>query len=163
LHKKIRIKMKKTECLDMKGHLTLELHDRQNRPVSRLATSNHIVLSGRDLVAKQFIGIEAGPISHIAVGTGATVVADADTALATELFRKAINPPDPAQHLTTTSDNRRKILVSAELDFAEGNGALTEAALFNAATGGVMYNRVVFPTVTKTSDFKLTLIWEIIF
>ena len=47
--------------------------------------------------------------------------------------------------------------------FGEANGALTEAGLFNAAAAGVMYNRVVFPPINKTADFKLTLIWEIIF
>jgi hypothetical protein len=27
----------------------------------------------------------------------------------------------------------------------------------------VMYNRVVFPVISKSADFKLTLIWEILF
>lgn len=157
------MRMKTTETIDMKGRIAIELHDRQGRLAQRVEADNSIVLSGRDLVAKQFLGISADPISHLAVGTNSTAVGHSDTALGAELFRKEINPPDVNQHLSTTNDNRRKVLLSAELDFAEGNGALTEAALFNADTGGVMYNRVVFPTVTKTSDFKLTLIWEIIF
>jgi len=155
--------MKTTEAIDMKGRIALELYDRQGRMHYRQEANNSIVLSGRDLVAKQFLGISTDPISHIAVGTGSDKVAPADIALGTELFRKQLKPVDASLHLTNTDDNRRKVLLSAELDFAEGNGPLTEAALFNADSAGVMYNRVVFPTVNKTGDFKLTLIWEIIF
>ncbi|HEX2898148.1 MAG TPA: hypothetical protein VHS96_00360, partial [Bacteroidia bacterium] len=87
----------------------------------------------------------------------------ASSALGTELFRKTINPINPALHIATTNDNKKKVTISCDLDFSEGNGALTEAGLFNAALGGVMYNRVVFPPVNKTTDFKLTIIWEITF
>jgi hypothetical protein len=50
-------------------------------------------------------------------------------------------------------------------DFNEANGAepLREAGIFTAAAGGVMYNRVVFDPVTKSNNFKLTLIWDIVF
>jgi hypothetical protein len=60
---------------------------------------------------------------------------------------------------------RVKVAVSAEYDFGEGNGAqpLTEAAIFTALTAGTMYNRVVFDPVTKSSAFKLSLLWEILF
>ncbi len=155
--------MKNSEAIDMQGRITMELYDREGRLFKRHEVKNSIVLSGRDLVAKQFLGISTDPISHIAIGTGSNAVTSADMALGSEVFRKELKPVDASQHLTNTDDNRRKVLLSAELDFAEANGPLTEAGLFNAESGGVMYNRVVFPTVNKTVDFKLTLIWEIIF
>ena len=53
---------------------------------------------------------------------------------------------------------------SAGPRFADGpTEPLREAGVFNAATGGVMYNRVVFQDVTKTDAFKLTLLWDIVF
>jgi hypothetical protein len=66
------------------------------------------------------------------------------------------------------------VTLRAELDFQEpppnaddSPHLLTEAGLFTsddpADATGVMYNRVVFPVISKTTDFKLTLIWEIIF
>lgn len=157
--------MKIHEEIDMKGRLTLRLQNREGIVVQELAADNDIVMTGRDLVAKLFSKVTIDPISHIAVGTGATPVnAASDQKLVTELFRKAITPIDPAKDIRPVKQKVR-VVVSTELDFAEGNGALTEAAIFNGANAAssVMYNRVVFPPVSKTSDFKLTLVWEILF
>lgn len=156
--------MKLEESNDMRGRLHIAIHNREGELCRKFAANNSIVLTGRDLVAKLFINETIDPISHIAVGTGtAAVDPGTDNALASELFRKPINPIDPSTDLTTTAENKKKVLVTADLDFTEGNGALTEAGLFNADAAGVMYNRVVFPAINKTTDFRLTLIWEIIF
>lgn len=156
--------MKANEFLDMKGRLTLQKRNAANQVYEEIAANNSIVLKGRDLVAKLFINEKIAPVSHIAVGSGTDAVDPIkNEQLTTELFRKGIDPIDPTQNLVDTSDGRKKVTITAELDFNEANGALTEAGLFNAAAGGVMYNRVVFPTINKTSDFKLTLIWEILF
>ena len=159
--------MRMAEVLNPIGTLTLRRRDATGAVVEERRAHNSIVLSGRDLVAKLFIGEPIAAVSHVAVGTGSAAVdPSADSQLGSELFRKPINAIVPAQHLATTEDDRRKVTITADLDFAEGNGALTEAGLFNAELGGpadVMYNRVTFPPINKTSDFKLTLIWEIIF
>jgi hypothetical protein len=159
--------MRVHDDIDMRGRLILQKRNAANEIIEELTAHNTIVLSGRDLVAKQFINEPIEPISHVAVGTGSTEVKATDTALASELFRKPINDIDPSVHLTTTSDNKKKVMITADLDFSEANGALTEAGLFNAEDAsdpnGVMYNRVVFPPINKTTDFKLTLIWEIVF
>lgn len=153
-----------SEALNMKGKLTVQQRNKTNQIVAEFSADNNIVLSGRDLVAKLFINEQIAPISHVAVGTGTTQVdPKTDTNLNTELFRKAITKIVPTQDLTKTDGGRIKVKITTELDFNEANGALTEAGLFNANTGGVMYNRVVFPAINKTNDFKLTLIWEILF
>jgi hypothetical protein len=158
------ITVKLNEALDMRGRLTVQIRDALNELLEQIDVHNSIVSDGRDLVAKMFIGEPIDPISHVAVGTGTTPVDPAtDAQLGSELFRKAIDPVDPSQHLGPAADNKKKVTLTAELDFNEANDALTEAGLFNADTGGVMYNRVVFPPINKTTDFKLTLIWEIIF
>ena len=156
-----------SEYIDMKGRLTLQKRNAKDEIVAEMTADNNIVLSGRDLVAKLFINEAIAPISHIAIGTGTDPVNPAQAKLQSELFRKAINPIDPSKNLATTGDNKKKVTITAELDFGEANGALTEAGLFNNADQnddkGVMYNRVVFLPINKTSDFKLTLIWEILF
>jgi hypothetical protein len=157
--------MKINEALDMKGRLTIRLHNRLGNLVSEIAADNDIVMTGRDLVAKLFAKVSINPISHIAVGKGATAVdPTVDQKLESEVFRKEITPIDPAKDITPV-DKKVRVIVSTELDFAEGNGALTEAAMFNGSdpAASVMYNRVVFPPVNKTPDFKLTLVWEILF
>lgn len=153
-----------SENHNMKGKLTLQKYDKSNQMVEQISEKNNIVLSGRDLVAKLFINENIDPISHVAVGTGTTKVdPKTDTQLNAELFRKPITKINPTQDMTTTSDGRKKVKITVELDFNEAGGKLTEAGLFNAKDGGVMYNRVVFPAINKTNDFKLTLIWEILF
>ncbi len=155
--------MKINDHIEMKGRLTMRIYSKTGELVSQQTADNDIVRTGRDLVAKQFIGLGGGiaPISHLAVGTGTTPVSPQnDTALGSEIGRVLINP---ATQLANTPEGRVKVTVTADLDFSIGNGVLTEAGLFNAATAGVMYNRVVFPAVNKTTDFKLTLIWEILF
>jgi hypothetical protein len=159
--------MKINEAFDMKGRLTLRLQNRQGKLVREMAADNDIVMTGRDLVAKLFAGVKIPPISHIAVGTGITAVdPDGDKKLQSELHRKEITTIDSAKDITQVG-NKMRVVVSTELDFVEGNGALTEAAMFNSDGADpsidVMYNRVVFPPVNKTSDFKLTLVWEILF
>lgn len=158
--------MKLNDAIDMKGRLTLRLHDKSGNLIEERAADNDIVLTGRDLVAKLFAKIaDVKPISHIAVGTGTTPVDPAnDKALGAELARKAIKPVDATKDIAAVGDKMR-VIVSAELGLDDAIGALTEAAIFNSETpvGSVMYNRVVFPTVNKTKDFKLTLVWEILF
>jgi hypothetical protein len=159
--------MKLNDAIDMKGRLTLRLENRAGEIVEEIAADNAIVMSGRRLVANLFAKIEEKPISHIAVGK---VVSDTlkvnpdEKKLGDEVLRKPIKPI-VIDDSNTGGDNRVRVIVSMDLDFGEANGALTEAAIFNDATlnGGTMYNRVIFKPVNKTEDFKLTLVWEIIF
>ncbi len=156
--------MKVSEFIDMQGRLTLQRRNRANEMLEEIVVNNDIVLTGRDLVAKLFLHESIAPISHIAVGTGTKPVDPInDIALANELSRKVLNPVDLTKDLITKSENRKQVTIKAELDFNDANGPLTEAGLFNAVTGGVMYNRVIFPAINKTTDFKLTLIWDILF
>jgi len=158
--------MKTSEALDMQGCLTLQLCDAAGRMIHRQSAPNHIVLSGRDLVARMFVLGDLKPISHLAVGKGIQAVTASDTKLATEIARVPIKPLQLDRDLLEIStedgkDKRKKVVIHAELGYAQGNETLTEAALFNQ--NGIMYNRIVFAPVQKTQDFVLTLIWEITF
>lgn len=179
-----------TDSLAMKGRLHIQRFDRTGRLVNVVAANNAIVFTGRNLVAQLFAGVQGvAPITHLAVGTGDTAVkADTDTTLVNEVLRKPLKAFDTARDLTSfmlsdpsaanpvqpeTSYKSSRIRFSADLELndldpASNNGQpyiLKEAGLFNAAdiNTGVMYNRVVFPGIPKTSEFKLTLVWEIIF
>lgn len=164
------------ESMNMRGSLTLQVTDREGRVVEERQYHNRIVKTGRELVAKLFAGVPSGApptrVTHMAVGTNATTPADNQTALVAERApRKEIQAADvaytefdePVQGGGTV--RRVRASLKAVFDFNEANGTdpLREAAIFNAATGGVMYNRVVFDAVTKTTAFKLTLLWDITF
>lgn len=163
------------EEMNMHGAVTVQLSDREGRVIYELRQNNRIVFTGRDLVARLFAGTTGGTppskVTHIAVGWDGTPATDDQTALGKEwatkegvLLRKPIEKVEIKPD-TGTGIKRARASLSAVFDFKEVNGTdpLREAGLFTAATGGVMYNRVVFDAVTKTDAFQLTLLWDITF
>ncbi len=158
------------ERQDMYGQLTLVCSDRAGEIVWRQQMRNHIVTSGRSLVAQLFSGTFSGAppsaVTHMGVGTDATAEADADAGLKAQ---RGDRKPITSSTLTQFSDSgvmRVRVSLQTIFDFTEANDPvvpLREAGIFTAAAGGVLYNRVVFPAVTKTDAFKLTLLWDIVF
>lgn len=158
------------EVLDMRGSVTMLLTDRAGAVVEERRHHNRIVKSGRDLVAKLFAGAlgqtQPTRVTHMGVGTDGTDPTDDQTALLKERPpRKPIEEVGYAEFVDKDSVKRVRVTLKAVFDFEEANGTdpLREAAVFNAASGGVMYNRVAFKDVTKTNAFKLTLLWDITF
>ncbi len=159
------------ETIDLRGQLTLQSRDPNGSLITEVRANNSIVETGRELVAKLFMkGIKdtIKPVSHVAVGTGTNAVLVSDLTLGREILRKPLNAIDPQRDLQTIETdsplgkvNRKKVILTADLEMDEANDALTEAALFTE--DNFMYNRVVFKPINKTPDFKLTLIWEILF
>jgi hypothetical protein len=157
------------EDLDMRGRVTVALHDRDGNVVYERTHPNRIVRAGRQLVAQLFSGVSVGAqpsrVTHMGVGTGAVPPNDDQTDLANP--RAPRNPITQVTYSDVTEAGVKRVRASLQtvFDFAEANGAdpLREAAIFTAASGGVMYNRVVFDPVTKGNTFKLTLIWDIVF
>ena len=163
------------EQLDMKGALTLRLTDQEGNIVLERRHANRIVKSGRRLVAQLFAGIAGGTpptkVTHMAVGSGAGVETDDQTGLLaeraprkeiTEVTYVEVDDKGP----TGTPVRRVRATLKAVFDFADANDLTTplrEAGVFTAASGGVMYNRVVFEPVTKTNAFKLTMLWDVTF
>lgn len=157
------------EVMDMRGSVTMLLTDRAGAVVCERRQHNRIVKTGRDLVAKLFAGApgQSQPtrVTHMAVGTDGADPTDDQTALLRERPpRKAIEEVSYAE-FNDQGVKRVRVTLKAVFDFEEANGSdpLREAAVFNAVSGGVMYNRVTFKDVTKTNAFKLTLLWDITF
>ncbi|NEO25275.1 MAG: hypothetical protein F6K57_40305 [Moorea sp. SIO4A5] len=164
--------MKIAENLDMKGRLIIQKYNPQAQLVQEVKADNSIVYTGRELVAKLFTNQTIDPIRYIALGTGGSTVAPAnDIQLENEVFRKELKPFDLGKDLIESGDGdskKCKIMLSVDLDFGEPDKQpveLTEAGLFNSPeqSQGIMYNRVTFPKITKSEQFKLTLVWEILF
>jgi hypothetical protein len=165
------------EIIDMRGCATLQITDREGRLLYEQHYPNRIVTTGRDLVARLFAGSSGGtppgPVTHMAIGTNRTPAADDQTGLLAERTRKLIQPEDitPPKAIVEAGPDgaavsRVRVSLKTVFGFNEANDGATplrEAGIFNAATGGVMYNRVVFDDVIKTEAFKLTLLWDITF
>ena len=111
---------------------------------------NLIVNAGFSFIA-QSVGLSSGRpsvMSHIAVGTGTTAAASANTALVTELARKAAT----FSHTVGT----KVFQFEATFNAGEATGAITEAGVLNAASAGTMLDRVVFAVINKGADDTLT-------
>ena len=105
---------------------------------------NLIVDAGFDFIADA-IGKSTGrpgAMSHIAVGTGTVAAAAGNTALGTEIARKAATYAHTAGTKVFTFETT--------FDPGEAAGAITEAGVFNAATADTMlavsYTHLTLPT-----------------
>lgn len=114
---------------------------------------NTIVTAGKNGIASLITG--AGSVmTHMAVGTGTTSVAAGDTTLVTEGDRNALSVSGGAPSTNT-------IVYTSIWNAGDGTGALTEAGLFSASTGGTMLARTVFSAVNKGSSDVLTITWTV--
>lgn len=91
-------------------------------------------------------------MSHLAVGTNTAAAAAGNTALGAELTRVA---------LTSSTPSAGTITYIASLPAGTATGALTEAGLFNAPTGGTMMARTMFPVVNKGVNDAISITWAI--
>ena len=132
--------------LALTGALTIAIN---NEVVQK--TKNLVVTSGKEWVAKRMAGQDSN-MTHMAIGTGTTAAAAAQTALVTELERNAMTVSGG-----TVSTNT--IEYAATYAAGDGTGAITEAGIFDTvgskvddiavSAGGTGYTSA--PTVTFTS------------
>jgi hypothetical protein len=87
---------------------------------------------------------------YIAIGTGTTAETASDTALVSELARKAASI---TQITTSISGDTAKLEAEfSSADGLSGTRSIAETGIFNASTGGIMLARKTFPTVTLNFD-----------
>ena len=132
--------------LKMSGHVKIALNDEVVKEIPNL-----VVTDGKKWVADRMNDANT-VMSHMAVGTGTTAAAAGDTTLDTEEDRNALTS-------TTVTDN--EVAYVAEWAAGDGTGALTEAGLFDASSGGDCLARTVFSVVNKGASDSLTITWTI--
>ena len=94
----------------------------------------------------------ATAMSHMAIGSGSTAAAAGDTALGSQLGRVA---------LTSTTVSSAVVTYVASFPAGTGTGAVTEAAILNASSGGTMLCRTVFSVVNKGAQDSMTVTWTV--
>lgn len=140
------------ENLKAKGTLEIVLTDSDGKVKDKRVLKNLVVDTGREFIAQRLLDDTAAVMSHMALGTGTTAAAAADTTLETENVRVALNTP--------TRDTTKAVYV-ASFPAGSGVGALTEAGIFNAATDGTMLSRTVFGVLTKSATDNMSVTWTI--
>lgn len=101
---------------------------------------------------------DAGPaqMSHMAIGTGATSPEQGNTTLQAEVARVALLVAGGV-----VSGNQIVYTATFPAGTPASNVNFSEAAIFNAASLGIMLARVVFPTVTKLSTQSISITWTV--
>jgi hypothetical protein len=121
--------------------------------IEKVERHNMIVDGGFDFIC-DVIGnpTQPGAMGYIGVGTGTTASSASQTALGTELSRNAAT--------YTHTAGTKVFTLSADFDEGDATGAITEAAVFNAATNGTMLDRVVFDVINKGANDKFKATFE---
>ena len=132
--------------LKMKGRLQVSLNGEVVRDIDNL-----VVTAGKNYVADRMKN-NSSVMSHMAIGSGNTAAAAGNTALGTELGRVA---------LTSSTVSNAVVTYVASFAAGTGTGAVTEAGILTAASGGTMLCRTVFSVVNKGSADSMTITWTV--
>jgi hypothetical protein len=133
--------------LKLTGKLTIALNDEIVQEVPNL-----VVTAGKEYVASRIKDASATAMSHMAIGTGSTAAAASQTALGSESARTG---------LTSTTVSGADIVYVDTFAAGTGTGAITEAGIFNANSGGTMLCRTVFSVVNKGASDAMTITWTV--
>ena len=132
--------------LKLTGKLSIAINDEVVQEVPNL-----VVTAGKNYVADR-IKNNSTVMSHMAIGTGSTPAAAGNTALGSESARTSLTS-------STVTDN--EIVYVDTFAAGTGTGAITEAGIFNASSGGTMLCRTVFDVVNKGASDAMTITWTV--
>lgn len=144
------------DSLKAKGVLQLTLIDEAGN-VKSTDTHNLVVNTGLAYIASRLKDASETVMTHMGIGSGTTAAAAADTALGSQLARVVID----STTIVTTSVTGDSVQYVATFAAGTGTGAVTEAGIFNAASGGTMLSRTVFPVINKGALDTLVITWKI--
>tara|TARA_B100000900_G_scaffold355911_1_gene325396 strand:- start:172 stop:597 length:426 start_codon:yes stop_codon:yes gene_type:complete len=133
--------------LKLTGKLSIAINDEIVQEVPNL-----VVTAGKGYVASRMKDASATAMSHMGIGSGSTAAAASDTALGSQLARTS---------LTSTTVSGADVVYVDTFPAGTGTGAVTEAGLFNASSGGTMLCRTVFAVVNKGASDAMTITWTV--
>lgn len=146
IHKRLHNEL---EPMHLKGSFIAELRHADGTVEVR-RKDNLILNVGFDFIADAMGAPSDRPavMGYTAVGTGTTAVAATQTALVTELARKAAT--------YTHTAGTKVFTFSTYFAAGEATGAITEAGICNAESAGIFLDRVTFAVINKAADDELT-------
>lgn len=139
------------EDLKIKGDVILTLTDENGNLKQRQEIKNLVVTDGLDYISSKIVNTRP-TMSNMAVGTGSTAASAGQTALVTELDRNLLASATASNGVCT---------FNAQWAAGDATGAITEAGIFNATSGGDMLCRTVFDTVNKAAGDSLAITWVV--
>lgn len=144
--------MQFNDSITMKGELKIVVTDRNGKIKQTLVVPNLVVTTGKQYIASRMTGTSSAIMSHMAIGAGTSTPVAGNTTLGSELGRVA---------LISFSTTGNSVTATAAFPAGTGTGALTEAGIFNASTGGTLLSRTTFPVVNKETGDAIAISWTI--
>lgn len=142
------------ESLKITGSLKIDVFGSDGVIKDSREVKNLVVTSGKTFIASRMVGAASNVMSHMELGTGTTAAAVGNTTLET-----VISASRTALSSGTSSTN--VVTYVASFPAGTGTGAVTEAGIFNASSGGTMLCRTVFSVVNKGADDAMSITWTI--
>ena len=115
---------------------------------------NLVVQTGLNFIASRMKDATADVMSHMAVGETNTTPSNGDTTLLAEVAASRTA-------LTSTSVSTDAVTYTTTFGPGVGTGALVEAGIFNAASGGTMLCRTIYAVINKGAADSLTISWTV--
>lgn len=144
------------ESLKLVGQVNLVLKDKDGNVKEEREIKNLVVNSGLAFIISRMAGTSKAVMSYMALGSSTTAAAAAQTDLVSILgIREAIDST------TISGTNNEKIVYVSSFEAGKATGAVTEAGIFNALTGGDMLCRTVFPVINKQADDTMSISWTL--
>jgi hypothetical protein len=144
------------ENLKLSGQLNIVLKDKAGNIKDHREVKNLVVNSGLAYIASRMTGTSKSVMSHMALGSGTTAAAAGQTDLVSILgSREALDST------TISGTNDEKVVYVSSFEAGDATGAVTEAGIFNAASGGDMLCRTTFSVVNKAADDTMSVTWTI--
>ena len=140
------------EGLKLRGDVALVLRDKDGNIKDERTIENLIVDTGLNFICDRMKDDETA-MTHMALGSGTTAAAAGDTSLESQLGSR--------EALDSSTVTNNQIVFVASFEASDATGAVTEAGIFNSASGGTMLCRTVFSVVNKAADDTLTVNWTI--
>ncbi len=138
--------------LKLRGDVALVLRDKDGNIKDERLIENLIVDTGLNFICDRMKDDETA-MTHMALGSGSTAAAAGDTTLGSQLGSREV--------LDSSTVTNNQIVYVSSFEAGDATGAVTEAGIFNASTGGTMLCRTVFSVVNKAADDTLTVNWTI--
>jgi hypothetical protein len=142
------------ETVKATGQLNIKVTSNKGEVKQNIIVPNLVVTVGKEFIAARMKDSGPNQMSHMAIGSGTTAAAVGNTGLESELGRVS---------LTTAGGTVSDAIVTYEATFpaGTGTGAVTEAGIFNDASGGTLLCRTVFNVVNKGADDTLSITWTV--
>lgn len=141
--------------LNLKGELSIKKYSKDNKLIQQLDVPNLVVTAGKQYIATKVIGYtgsSSNVMSHMGVGTSATIPVIGNTALNNQIARVELDSSTVSGTIVT---------YSATFGPGVGTGSVVEAGIFNASSAGTMLCHTTFPVVNKDANETIVITWNI--